>query len=144
MLKKLFLKNRYNIKCIEEECFSGLSKLKKIEIPPSIKRIYSNAFHFCPLETIIFKGLVELNDAIFYRHTLKFIYFANTFKYFNDMHVFYSDNFVNYENDIQICIHSKFHKKLIPNETFIENDDDDDDDDDNNFKINKIISNLNS
>ena len=51
---------------IGENAFSGCIALKSIEIPETVKTIYSNAFSGCSkLENVIFKGTVELRDSVF-------------------------------------------------------------------------------
>lgn len=60
-----------SVKIIPAEAFSGLAKLKRVDLPPGLEEICERAFYDCPIERIAIPASVEvIADRAFERSSL--------------------------------------------------------------------------
>ena len=111
-LEEIIFEEPCQIMKLTHSCFHECSNLRKIDLPISIQKINKNAFVYCPLETVILRGLCRIGEGCFRVNSLTYLHIADSIQTL-DKNAFYPrDDLPFSESPCKIYIRPEFHDEI--------------------------------
>ena len=111
-LSELLFEEPCQITKLEYACFSHCSNLRKIDLPSSIQKIDSYAFHICPLDRVILRGPCRIGYDCFRTNTLTYLHIADSIQKFHKNAFYRMDDLPFSESPCKIYIRPEFHDEI--------------------------------
>jgi hypothetical protein len=115
--------SNYTFDIMYNNSFHNCKKLKSIELPSTIKKLYCCCFAYCEqLESVILHGVDEIDEYTFYRcFSLKYLFISDEIKQIDED----AFNGIPKEQEIKIICPDRFYdyfKERFPNASINENE----------------------